>query len=146
MNEKSSRLWIGLFVALVFVCGLSLGFAASMWLASPSEVGAFRGPRGPGGPGGPRGPRQFITERIINALENDPDFTDEQRTQLEALFEERQERLRTFNREMRERFESARASLREDIAAILTPAQMEIFDAARRRGRPRRGPPTPDRR
>ena len=76
-----------------------------------------------------------MSQRIISELENDPEFTDEQRERLEALFAERQERFRAFNREMRDRFASARASLRDDVADILTPEQMEIFDSARRRRR-----------
>ncbi len=136
MNETTSRIWIAVFVALVFVCGLSLGFAVSVWLTATQDVRGFRGPPPP--LGGPRGPRPFVSERIMSQLESDPDFTDEQRERLEALFDERQQRFRAFNREMRDRFESARASLREDVAQILTPAQMEIFDdAARRRRRVR---------
>ena len=136
MNETRTRLWIALFVTLVFVCGVSLGFAASAWLG-PGPGGGLRGPfRGDG----PRRPRAFVSERILRQLESDPDFTHDQRERLEALFAEREERFRAFNREMRERFEAARTSLLADIAAILTPAQMETLDAARRRGRPRRGP------
>lgn len=138
MTSPSSRVWVALFVALVFVCGLSLGFAAATWLASSSDVRDVRDVRGPRA-GGPRGPRPFVTERILDELERDPAFTAEQRERLEVLFAERQEQFRAFSREMRDRFESARASLRDDVAQILTPAQMEIFDEARRRRRP--GPP-----
>ncbi len=137
MNNTTTRLWIALFVALVFVCGLSLGIAASAWFGPRPDAGRFRGPFRPDGR---RGPPAFISERIIDRLERDPDFTDGQRERLEALFAERQQQFHEFNREMRDRFETERASLHDDIADILTPTQMELFDAARRRGRMGRGP------
>lgn len=137
MKDMTTRLWITLFVALVFVCGLSIGIAASAWFGPRADAGGFRGPFPPGG--GRMARPDFISERIVDRLERDPSFTDEQRERLEALFAERQNRFRRFNREMRERFETEQSSLHADIGAILTPAQMEIFDAARRSGRGRRG-------
>ena len=134
MNSTTTRLWIGLFVMLVFVCGLSAGFAVSARLGPGSDPGGFR--RGSFPPGGGRGgPSAFVSQRIIERLESDPDFTDDRRERLEALFAEREERFREFNREMRQRFLIERARLRQDMATILTPGQMEILDAARREGR-----------
>ena len=133
MSETTTRIWIALFVLVVFVCGLSVGLGLSAWF-SPGP--AFRGARGGFPPGGRRpGPPAFVSERVIERLESAPDFSDDQRQRLEALFAERQERFREFNREMRARFETEQASLHEEVASILTPAQMEIFDSARREGR-----------
>lgn len=147
MKDSTTRLWIALFVALVFVCGVSLGIATSAWLGPRRGGDGVRGPFGHGpdgrwGPpeGRPGGPPAFVSERIISRLEADPEFTSEQRERLEALFEEREQRFRAVSREMRTRFEEARISLREDIAEILTPTQMELFDDVSRRGRLRRGP------
>ena len=137
MNDTTTRLWMALFVALVFVYGLSLGIAANAWFGPRTDAGRFRDPFRPDGH---RSPPAFISERIINRLESDPDFTDGQRERLEALFAERRQQFHEFNRAMRDRFETERASLHDDIADILTPTQMELFDAARRRGRMRRGP------
>lgn len=138
MSETKTRVWIALFVLVVFVCGLAVGLGVSTWYGPRPGM---RGARGPFPPGGGRvGPPAFVSERIVERLESDPDFSDDQRERLETLFAERQNRFRQFNREMRSRFETEQASLRDEIAAILTPAQMEIFDSTRRSGRRWRGP------
>ena len=149
MSETKTRLWIALFVALVFVCGLSIGLAVSAWFGPRMNTVGFGGqfPPPDRGPGPAAGPGVFVTQRILDRLERETDLTDDQRARLESLFEKREARFREFNREMRSRFESEQASLREEIAAILTPAQMKVFDAARRPGRGRPGPRgLPDRR
>ena len=51
MNDTSTRMWVALFVALVFVCGLSMGLAAGLWLGPRAGGGPFRG-----APWGERGP------------------------------------------------------------------------------------------
>ena len=139
MNETTTRLWVAAFVFLVFVSGLSIGLAVSAWMGAGAPGNGFRAP---GRAGLRPGPPGLVSERIIGRLEGEADFTDEQRERLEALFADRENRFRQFNREMRSRFEAEQASLRDGVAAILTPAQMGIFDAARRsgRGRPRPGP------
>ena len=144
MSGSASRIWIALFVALVFVCGLSIGLAVTAWRGPGPGFDGMRGPfRRGGGPGGPGGPRGFVAERILDRLESDPDFTDEQRSRLETLFQERETRFREFNREMRQRFEAEQASLHDEIAAVLTPSQMAIFGEARRAQRRWRGPGRP---
>ena len=139
MTNTATRLWVAAFVILVFVSGLSIGLAVSAWMGDGARGNGFRGPGRSGLRPGPPGP---VSERIIGRLEGESDFTEEQRVRLQALFAQRESRFRQFNREMRERFEAEQASLREAVAAILTPAQMEVFDASRRlgRGRPRPGP------
>ena len=138
MSETTTRLWIALFVLVVFVCGLSVGIGVSSWFGPRAELRGARGPFPPGG--GRMGPQDFVSEQIVRRLANDPDFSDDQRQRLEALFSERQDRFREFNQEMRARFETEQASLHDEIAAILTPSQMEIFETARRsRGPGRRG-------
>lgn len=141
MTETSTRFWIAMFVALVFVCGLSIGIATSTWIPLRGDGVEGRGSFRPSGP--PPGPSAFASQRILDRLDRETDFTDDQREQLEALFDERERRFREFNREMRMRFESEQAALREEIAAILTASQMEIFDAARRRRLGRPGPGGP---
>ena len=138
MRESNTGLWIALFVTLVFVCGLSIGIAMSVLLGSRTDSGGFRGQLRPGGP--PGAPPTVVSERILNRLQRETDLRPEQRERLEALFAERENRFAEFNRKMRRRFESERAQLQEDIAAILTPEQMGIFDSARRRGMRPSGP------
>lgn len=137
MNETTTRLWVALFVALVLVCGLSIGVAVSTWMGPGADSRRVRGPLRPGEPR--PGPPTFVSQRILDRLEREADLTGAQREGLEALFAERENRFSEFNREMRRRFELEQTRLREDIAAILTAEQMEVFDAARRpgRGRPR---------
>ncbi len=136
MTEGNTRFWIGMFVALVFVCGISIGLAVSVWIA-PRGASADRGGFRPAGP--PPRPPVLVSERILDRLEREADVTDDQRDQLERLFEERERRFREFNRDMRARFETEQASLREEIAAILSPEQMTIFDSVRRPWRGRLG-------
>ena len=130
MTNTATRLWVAAFVVLVFVSGLSIGLAVS----------ARRGPGGPSRIGLRPGPPGLVSERIIGRLAGEADFTEDQRERLRSLFTEREGRFRQFNREMRERFEAEQASLRAGVATILTPTQMEIFDAARRPGRGRQRP------
>lgn len=145
MSETTTRLWVASFVVVVFVCGLALGVAMTGWIG-PDRPGppAFFGPP-PAPPPGADMARGF-SERIFERLEADPEFSDEQRQRLEQLFAERRDRFRQFNQEMRARFENERNRLRDDMAAILTPGQMEILDEARReRRRGPRGPRGSDR-
>ncbi len=140
MNDKSTRVWVALFVALVFVCGLSMGLAAGLWLGPR----ALRGPL-PGAPWGERaptpGPRTFAPERLLNRLaRDDAQFSAEQRARLEALFEARRREFERVAREMRRRFTAEQERLRAGVAEILTPEQMELFDRMRRRERGGRGP------
>ena len=135
MNDTSTRMWVALFVALVFVCGLSMGLAAGLWLGPPVGGGPFRG--APWGERGPTpGPRTFAPDRLLNRLEQeDAQFSAAQRAQLEALFEARRRAFERVAREMRQRFTAEQERLRAGVAEILTPEQMERFDRMRRRPR-----------
>ena len=70
-----------------------------------------------------------MLERIAPRL----DLSDAQSERLSALFDARRERFRTIGREMRRemraRFVAEQETLRAAIAEILTPAQMDLFDA-----------------
>ena len=133
MNVTRMRVWMAVFFALVFLCGLALGVAGGLWAGTRANVWALGAPppperRAPGGRAG------FATERILNRLEREaPGFTDEQRARLEAVFESRRQTFARIAREMRERYVSEQGRLRDQVAEILTPEQMEIFDEARRR-------------
>lgn len=140
MNDKSTRVWIALFVALVFVCGLSLGLAAGLWFGPR----AVSGPS-PGFPWGERrpapGPRTFAAERFLDRLaREDAQLSAGQRARLEALFEARRRAFERVAREMRQRFAAEQERLRAGAAEILTPEQMERFDRMRRRPRGSAGP------
>ena len=83
MNDTNTRFWIALFVTLVFVCGLSIGLALTAWVGSQPDSGPARDQFRLGGL--PRRPLVFVSERILNRLTRETDFTDEQREQLQAL-------------------------------------------------------------
>lgn len=125
--EMRTRMWVSLFVLVVFLAGLGAGIVASPWLAPGPRPGF-----GPGlGLGGPPVPplRGRVLERMASRL----DMSDEQIERLSALFDARRERFRSIDREvrrgMRARFAAEQETFRAAIAEILTPAQMALFDA-----------------
>ena len=147
MTDMNTRLWVGLFVLVVFVAGLAAGVLVKQWLSpgSPPRFGQTS-PRG-GAPGPMAG-------RLLERLAADLELTSEQDLGLKAVFEARRLRLREINKEVRDLFKTQQLQTSAEIAAILTPEQMEIFEneivrvRQRRvpagrggfRGRPRRGP------
>ena len=152
MSDRSTRLWAGLFVLLVFVAGLAAGVVVRPWLV-PGPPRGF-GPRGLVGRPSP----DRMTERLLERISAEIALTPEQGQRLRAVFDGRQRRLREINEEVRGRFETQQAEMNAEISAILTPEQMQIFEneilSMRRlrggargrggpRGRGRRGPGPP---
>ncbi len=121
--EARTRVWVGLFVLVVFLAGLGAGIVAAPWLGPRPGFGPGRG-----GPPGPA-PSGRVLERTASRL----DLSDEQSERLSALFDARRERFRAISRElrrdMRARFAAEQETLRAAIAEILTPAQMDVFEA-----------------
>jgi Spy/CpxP family protein refolding chaperone len=154
MSDTSTRLWAGLFVLLVFVSGFAAGAVVRPWLAPGPGPTRGIGPRGlVGGPSPDR-----MTERLLERISVEIDLPQEQNQRLRAVFDGRRQRLRDINEEVRGLFELQQVEMNAEIAAILTPEQMEIFEneivRMRRgrgglpgrgglRGRPRRGPGPP---
>lgn len=130
-----TRVWMGLFVLVVFLAGLGAGVVAAPWLGFGPRPGFGPGRGGPAVP--PIGGRML--ERIGSRL----DLSDDQRARLSALFGARRERYRALGREMRRemraRFAAEQETLRAAIAEILTPAQLDLFDAELVRLRDERG-------
>ena len=133
MNVTRMRIWMAVFFTLVFLCGLAIGVAGGLWVGTRANVWAL-GPPPPPERRAAGGRQGFATERILNRLEREaPDFTEDQRARLEALFETRRQAFARVAREMRERYTTEQGRLRDQVEEILTPEQMEIFDEARRR-------------
>ena len=125
--EMRTRMWVSLFVLVVFLAGLGAGIVASPWLAPGPRPGF-----GPGlGLGGP--PVPPLRGRVLERMDSRLDMRDEQIERLSALFDARRERFRSIDREvrreMRTRFAAEQETFRAAIAEILTPAQMALFDA-----------------
>jgi hypothetical protein len=139
MTSMSMRLWVGLFALVVFIGGVAGGVALRPWILSSGESSAAEfGPRGPRGgrPGGPP------TGRLLERIAGEIDLTEDQNARLRAVFETRGQRMREINEQVRGLFETEQDQMNEEIAAILTPVQMEIFNnrIVRMRGaRGRRG-------
>ena len=134
MSGASTRVWVGLFVLVVFVAGLAAGVTVGPWISQ----GPPRGFRPAAPPGGPPPPR--MTERLLDRIAADLDLTVEQDRQLRDVFETRRRRLRAINQEVRGRFEAEQAQMNAEIAVILTPEQMTVFDEIVRMRQDRRGP------
>ena len=81
-----------------------------------------------------------MTERLLDRIAADLDLTVEQDRQLRDVFETRRRRLRAINQEVRGRFEAEQAQMNAEIAVILTPEQMTVFDEIVRMRQDRRGP------
>ena len=122
--EMRTRVWISLFVLVVFLAGLGAGIVAAPWLGSGARPG-FGSDRG-------SPPGRAMSGRLLMRVASRLDLSDEQNERLAALFNARRERLQAFTREMRrdmgERFAAERETFRAAIAEILNPAQMEVFE------------------
>ena len=143
------KVWVALFVLVIFVAGL----AAGIIVTRGSPFGWF-GPRpGPGFVGGPAAPGgSFGRGRLLARISERLDLTDEQTERLEQVFDARRERFRDQWEEFRKRIDTEEETFRNEIADILTPEQLETFNAEivrlgderRRRGGPGgRGPGGP---
>ena len=153
MTSNMTRVWLALLAIVIFIGGMTAGGLRDRWNTRPR--GSRMGFRAPGPGGGPRdGFRGSVVGkqrgrplvRLANALE----LTGEQREQLEALFDEERDRMRSGAEDARARAQSAQQERRDRLVEILTPEQREQFDKFKlrpqrsrkdfRRGRQRRGP------
>ena len=144
MADSRTKIWFALFVLAIFGFGLATGLVLGRRMGPPPRDGAPGLVRGPFAPPGP--PRERLVERLDRALR----LTDEQRGQVEAIFDARGHRLAEVQREVAARAEAEQRALQAEIRAVLTPEQQERFDrwlqqAPRGRGlgggRGRGGPP-----
>ena len=123
--EMRTRMWVSLFVLVVFLAGLGAGIVAAPWLAL--------GPRPGFGPGRGGPPMPPMSGRVLERMASRLDMSDEQSERLAALFDARRERFRSIGRDMRRdmraRFAAEQETFHAAIAEILTPAQMALFDA-----------------
>ena len=140
------ELWVALFVLVIFVTGLAAGIVVTRW----SPFGWFGQRPGPAAFGGPVVPAALGRGRLMERVSERLDLTEQQTESLEQVFEARRERLRAEREAIRRRIETEKETFRTEIADILTPEQLETFNAEivrldderrRRTGPGRRGPP-----
>ncbi|MXZ72105.1 MAG: hypothetical protein F4Z04_11490 [Acidobacteria bacterium] len=117
--------WVALFVLVIFVTGLAAGIIVTRsspfgWFGPRPRPPAFAGREMSGPP-----MRQRLMQRISERL----DLTDQQEERLEQVFEARRERFRAEREAMRQRIETEEETFRSEIADILTPEQLETFNA-----------------
>lgn len=112
-----TRVWVGLFVLVVFLAGLAAGVVAAPWLGFGPRPGFFRGPGPP------------LSGRLIERMSSTLDLTDDQTARLEAVLDARRDTFRAISRDMRNRIETERETFRSAIAEVLTPEQMETFES-----------------
>ncbi len=139
MAADRTRVWFSLFILAIFGLGLALGLALGrrMGPPPPGAPGFYGGAQaGRGGPG-PRGPRALI-ERLDRELQ----LTDEQKRQVQAIFDARRPQLEAMQRDVAQRAEEEQRGLQADVRKVLTVEQQVKFDRwleqqpRGRRGRP----------
>lgn len=137
MSDSRTRIWFSLFVLAVFCVGLAAGMVICrrMGPPPPGPGPMFLGDNPPGRGRGP-GPGPLI-ERLDHELQLTPD----QKTRVQAIFDERRGRLEAVQRDVLARADQERRELQQEIRKVLTPEQQARFDrwvAEQPRGRGRR--------
>jgi hypothetical protein len=134
MTRIGMQVWLAAFVVLVFVAGVATGVVIGPRLfasqAEPRAAVRWAGPPnfGSAGLADDAGPLVGPGRRLGPTP---------QQKKLEAVLARRRERLLSFNREARDRFETEQRELRREIAEVLSPEQQRQFE--RWLERPRRG-------
>lgn len=141
MADNRTRVWFSLFVLAVFCVGLATGVLLGRRMPPPPlQRGGFfmgAGGRGPAGGPGTRGGRALI-ERLDRELQLTPD----QKTRVQAIFDERRPHLEAVQREIATRAEEEQRGLQAEVRKVLTPDQQQRFDRwLQEQPRGRRGPP-----
>lgn len=126
MTDNRTRIWFSLFVLAVFCVGLAVGLVIGRRLSPPPPQRGggpiFDGRGGPGGRGGPR--PGMLLERLDRELQ----LTADQRTRVQAIFDERRARLESVQRDLLARADQERRELQAEVRKVLTPEQQQRFD------------------
>jgi hypothetical protein len=140
MTRIGMQVWFAAFVALVFAAGVATGVLIGPRLfggPGPGLAPSLGAGPGPGQGFGPVEPGLMMPAPLVGRLAAELGLDAEQQKKLEAVLARRRERLLSFNREARDRFETEQRELRREIAEVLTPEQQRQFE--RWLDRPRRG-------
>ena len=125
MFDNRPRIWFSLFVLAVFCVGLASGVLLGRRMVGPPgrPFGNFDGPSGPGLRRG--GPPPGI---LLDRLDRELSFTEEQRARVGSVLKTSRERLDQFQQHTHNRLENEQSDLREQIRRQLTPEQQARFD------------------
>ncbi|MFP6581528.1 MAG: hypothetical protein VCD00_03115 [Candidatus Hydrogenedentota bacterium] len=89
-------------------------------------------------------PSQF-SQRLMGRMTRDLDLTDEQAKEVRAVFQSHSVEMRTVREEMDGRVDVLRATMQQEVRAILTPEQVEKWEKRiQEYRRDRHGPPHDD--
>ena len=126
MSDNRARVWVALFVLVVFCAGLATGVLLGRRMVRPPERG-FAGMPGPPPLGGGRrgGPPPGI---LIERLSRELQLTEDQRTRIGVVLKASRERLDGLQQETHDRLEAEQRELRDKIRQELTPEQQPRFD------------------
>ncbi len=124
MNDKHLRAWFVVFVVAVFLAGIGGGMILDRFLARPPAQPPPGRRAGLGGAPPPGGNAAVEVARLVSYL----DLTDQQKTQLQAIFADRRQRIEQIRGEMQGRFDKEQRDFRETIEKILTPDQRRRFE------------------
>jgi Spy/CpxP family protein refolding chaperone len=113
--RRSGRVWLAVFVVLVFVSGAAAGALAERYL-----MPAWAGPRGGG--------HAHRHGDLAARFQRDLGLSDEQRVKVEAVLAKHAERFEALQEELRPRFAAERAALLEDMRPLLSPEQAQKLD------------------
>jgi hypothetical protein len=123
----STRVWIGTFVALVFLIGGMAGVVVDrMWLL-PARVPLGLGPGGGSGRGG-GGPGMQNPARIVADLDERLDLTADQEAAILQILEAWRPRVQEVQNSTRQRFVDMQRDLQTEIAKTLTADQAARFE------------------
>lgn len=141
MADNRARVWFSLFVLAIFCIGLGAGVMLGRRMSPPpSQRGGFLiGPGGRGAAGGP-GPRGG--RGLIERLDRELQLSADQKTRVQAIFDQRRPHLEAVQREIATRAEQEQRELQAEVRKVLTPEQQQRFDRwLQEQPRGRRGPP-----
>jgi hypothetical protein len=131
-----SRLWLGLFIAVVFLLGVATGAGFARFLGFGPPFGPPFGRGRPHGPPPPPSPA-MVADRLTRELS----LTPEQRQQVEVVLRQGSERLERFHAVTGEQYGKLRRELDADIERVLTPEQQTRYRSLRPGPRDGRPPP-----
>jgi hypothetical protein len=127
MNEQRMRVWLAVFMLVVFCTGLGAGVVLDRLLAPPPPAGrpgaGMGGRLGGGRAGGPP-----PLERLADRLTADLKLSEDQHARITAVLESRRARLDAIRRDAQGKFEIEQKEMRDEIRKLLAPAQQPQFD------------------